>query len=209
MPFLEIVTRTCGTRPGMLERNQDSLKRLADPDWTQTLVVDDQQRGVAWAVGNLRNVEATGEWVWVLDDDDVCVDVGLIGELRAAVALCANPPDVVMVKALHSKYGMLPSSGNWMRAPVCGNIGTSCYIVRRDVWNATHDAWVEKYAGDFEYIRHLWETPGLVFRWLDTVAAWYPQQSLGAGEAEAVEGRPRMMHEYTNSKVGSGGRDAR
>lgn len=189
MAFLEVITRTFGERPGMLQRNLDSLAALSDPDWQRTVILDDARRGVAWAVGNLRNVEATGEWVWVLDDDDRCMDRGLVGLVkklaRSETGQSERTPDVVMVRCYHARFGMLPSTANWQREPVRGNIGTSNYIVRREVWNATRDLWRELYDGDYWYIKALWERRDLRFAWLPTMAAFYPQQSLGAAEPAA------------------------
>jgi len=185
MAFLEVVTRTFGQRPGMLQRNLHSLTSQTDPDWTRRLVIDDAARGVAWAVGNLGTVVATGDYVWVLDDDDVCARATLVAELKT-IAHMERWPDVIMVRALHEKFGMLPSDGNWEAAPVRGNVGTSCYVVRRDVWNAHRMAWLERYDGDFWWIDHLWHEPGLRWYWHDVLAAWYPQQSVGAGEGPDV-----------------------
>lgn len=144
-------------------------------------MIDDARRGVAWAVGNLRNVEACGEYVWVLDDDDLCSWPSLVAELKE-IAAEHDWPDVIMVRALHERFGLLPSNDNWEQAPVLGNVGTSCYIVRRDVWNAHRAAWVDRYDGDFYWIDHLWHTPGLRWHWHNEIAAYYPQQSLGEAE---------------------------
>lgn len=179
MPFLEVITRTFGKRPAMLARNLESLTLQTDSDWCRTVLVDDNERGVAWAVGNLATVEATGDYVWVLDDDDLCCRPTLVAELKDITERIQ--PDVIMVKAYHAKFGMLPSMANWTSRPVLGNIGTSCYIVRRDVWNAHHDAWTERYDGDFWFIDHLWDAQ-CSFYWHPVTAAYYPQQSIGAGE---------------------------
>lgn len=179
MTFLEVITRTFGKRPKMLARNLESLTVQTDSDWCRTVVVDDKERGVAWAVGNLATVEATGEYVWVLDDDDLCCRPTLVAELKDITERIA--PDVIMVKAYHAKFGMLPSRANWTSRPVLGNVGTSCYIVRRDVWNAHHDAWTERYDGDYWFIDALWNAKCSVY-WHPVTAAYYPQQSIGAGE---------------------------
>lgn len=181
MAFLEVITRTFGARPTMLQRNLDSLQAQTDPDWTRRLVIDDAARGVAWAVANLSTVEAVGDYVWALDDDDVCARPELVAELRT-IAQTADWPDVIMVRAYHEKFGLLPNNENWQRRPLLGNVGTSCYIVRRDVWNAYRMAWLERYDGDFWWIDHLWNQPGLRWYWYDVTAAYYPQQSIGAGE---------------------------
>ena len=191
MAFLDVITRTFGARPIMLQRNLDSLTSQTDMDWTRRLVIDDAAHGVAWAVGNLATVEAQGEYVWVLDDDDVCARATLVAELKT-IAYMERWPDVIMVRARHEKFGLLPDNGNWEQRPVLGNVGTSCYIVRGDVWNAHRQAWQARYDGDFWWIDHLWQQPGLRWYWHDVTAAWYPQQSIGAPEEITANAEQRM-----------------
>lgn len=181
MAFLDVIVRTFGQRPAMLQRNWDSLVALEDTDWRRVLVVDREARGVAWAVGNLSTVQVSADYVWVLDDDDMCCRPSLLGELRK-IALQERCPSVIMVRAFHERFGMLPSDGNWQERPVLGNVGTSCFIVRGDVWNAHRAAWQARYDGDFWWIDHLWQQPGLRWYWHDVTAAWYPQQGLGEPE---------------------------
>lgn len=179
MAFLEVLTRTFGQRPNMLTRNVVALASQTDPDYMHHMVVDHERRGVAWAVGNLANVEATGEYVWVLDDDDLCSRSTLIAELKDIVT--ELQPDVIMVRALHEEFGMLPDQRNWRRQPVLGNIGTSCYIVRREIWNKYRSRWDARYDGDYWFIQSLWDQE-CEFYWHDVIAAHYPQQSIGAPE---------------------------
>lgn len=179
MAFLEVITRTFGKRPAMLARNAESLAQQTDPDYEHTIVMDAQARGVAWAVANLATIEATGEYVWVLDDDDLCCRPTLIAELKAITK--DIQPDVIMVRAYHGNFGKLPSDANWQQRPVLANVGTSCYIVRSDVWNAHRNAWVERYDGDFWFIDHLWDAE-CSFYWHDYTAAYYPQRLIGAAE---------------------------
>jgi hypothetical protein len=177
--FLEILTRTFGQRPRMLRRCTDSLKDLHDPDWVQTIIRDEQGRGVAWANRNLASVDATGDYVWVLDDDDICCYHDLIGELKELVA--SSAPDVIMVRCYHAKFGMLPADDLWGQRPMMGTVGSSNVIVRREVWNEHRDGWREVYAGDFWFINRLWDA-GLQWAWHYQTACYYPQQSNGATE---------------------------
>jgi glycosyltransferase involved in cell wall biosynthesis len=181
MAFLDVIVRTFGRRPVLLERNLASLAALEDTDWRRVLVVDDQARGCAWANRNLATVDVAGEYVWVLDDDDLCCRPSLLGELRT-IAAAENWPDVIMVRAFHERFGLLPSDANWQQRPVRGNVGWSCFIVRASVWHVHRQAIVERYDADFWWIDHLWQQPGLRWYWHDVTAAWYPQQSIGAPE---------------------------
>lgn len=180
-PFLEIVTRTFPQRSRMLARNRASLAGLTDKDWVQTLLVDTVGRGCIWANCNLANLAPTGQWLWILDDDDVCCLPNLIEELRGATA--RRKPGIVMVRVQHERFGRLPSDANWGERPIMGQIGYSNFLVRADVWEK-HRARAfsaDKYAGDYSAIDYLWSQK-LVFHWLDVLAAYYPQRSIGAAE---------------------------
>lgn len=180
--FLEIITRTFGRRPGMLARNQASLIRQTDPDWQQTLVVDDVGRGCAWANANLATVAAIGDYVWVLDDDDVCLRDTLVAELKHKALVCADPY-VIMLRAQHADFGILPHEENWQERPVLADIGFSNFVVRGDIWNLYRADFAKMavYEADFCFVDLLWRQ-SFPFVWLDVVGASYPQRSLGASE---------------------------
>jgi hypothetical protein len=177
MAFLEVLTRTFGERPGLLARCQASLEQLEDGDWTQRILVDKERRGVARACRRLARVEATGEWVWVLDDDDLCRYRGLVGMLRSQ----PDEIDAVMVRVQHGTFGLLPPRDRWGQEPVCGQIGPSNVIVRRETWQRYREGWTDAYTGDFAYIHGLWEA-GVRFAWVDVLAAEQPEAMQGAGE---------------------------
>ena len=179
MAFLQIITRTFGERPAMLRRNIESLATQIDPDYEHTIVLDDQTRGSSWANRNLATVEATGNYVWVLDDDDRCCRPQLIVELKEIAHM--GHPDVIMVRASHAVHGTLPNDANWRHAPVLANVGWSCYIVRAGAWEAHRDKIVESYDADFWWIDALWNAR-CSFYWHDVIAADYPQQSIGVPE---------------------------
>lgn len=177
--FLEILTRTFPGRPYYLKRCQESLTHLRDPDWSQRIIMDEAGRGVEWANANMGTIQADGDWIWVLDDDDVCCYYDLIGDLKALVR--KTKPDIVIVRSYHAQWNMLPPYERWLQRPIMGQIGPSCVVVRRDVWNAFHHAWTPTYAGDFWYINTLWDAK-LKIAWLPITAAYQTQQSRGQGD---------------------------
>ena len=181
MAFLQVITRTFGQRPEMLKRNRASLDALTSKDWEQTIVEDTEGRGVSWANQNLQHVLATGDYVWVLDDDDVCALPELVEELREAVN--KHLPPVVVMWAYHEKWGMLPDIEHWGKAPTLGKCGFSNFFIRSDVWNRERAMFANFacYEADYEFANHLWKQ-GYQFEWHDALAAWYPQQSNGAVE---------------------------
>ena len=95
MPFLEVLTRTY-KRPKMLKRNIDSILTQTDKDFTHTLLNDDVGRGIAWSYQNLASYAPflVGDYVWILDDDDLAVSQTLIADLKTIAQ--AHNPDVIM-----------------------------------------------------------------------------------------------------------------
>lgn len=176
MPFLEILTRTIPGREWLLERCQESVGLLRDPDYVQRVIRDEKVRGVSWANRNYATIEAVGEWVWLLDDDDLCSDADLIAKLRWVIA--KENPDVILMRTVHGRWGVLPDRERWGQRPVMGHIGPSCLAVKGAVWNAYRDCWTETYAGDFWFINDLWDA-GLKVSWLPIIAGYQPHQNAG------------------------------
>jgi hypothetical protein len=190
--FLEIITRTFNARPQMLAINQASLRRFTDPDWTQTLLVDDAARGIGWASRNMAAYapNLVGKYIWVLDDDDVCIYPPLVEELKFIVA--DSDPDVIMVRMDHGMGRILPEDLMWSLEPEMGRIGGSAVIVRRAVWQAHAGAWAsDRYTSDFDFITALWEGQHSIY-WHDVVASRVMKQSYGQPEATNPWHQPKF-----------------
>jgi hypothetical protein len=190
--FLEVITRTFGQRPLLLQRCRRSLELLHSSDWEQRIVVDEQGRGVAWANRNLATVETTGDWVWVLDDDNIASHRDLIGELKALIR--RKKPEIVIARCYHRKYGMLPPYDLWEQRPVRDRYDGACLFARGDIWNKYRDGWVADYAGDWHFVNHLWEA-GVKAAWLPVAAAYLPEALYGRPE-QVAGGEKRVYFNY-------------
>jgi len=159
-----------------LAANQASLANMEDDDWIQTVVRDDIGRGVAWANANLATVAAQGDYVWILDDDDLCANPDLLGALKP---LLGAP--VIAVRATHAVFRLLPHDRHWGGPPVLGDCTWSNYFVRGDVWeeHRSYLAQCDVYEGDYRFAAHLWEAVG-PFALCDIVGAYYPRVGAGA-----------------------------
>lgn len=120
--------------------------------------------------------------MWILDDDDECIEPAFIERLKTFTQ--DDPPAVVIVRMDHGPLGVLPAEATWGQRPHVGGIGVSGFVVRADVWEATHDLWQERYDADGLYIGSLWDM-GYRFGWLDVVASRCQRfMSSGRGEDE-------------------------
>lgn len=183
MAFLEVLTR-CYRRPRMLRRNQASLDAQTDPDWMQTLLVDDSGDGIAAAQERIGNYAPSlvGDYIWILDDDDECADRELVRELKTIAT--RHDPDVIMVRMDHGERGVLPSAFEWEEPPTLGRIGCSAYIVKRRVWRRHAGAWFPgRYHSDFDFIASIFadEEPLNIY-WHDVIASRV--QWIGLGRPE-------------------------
>lgn len=191
MPFLEVLTRVY-KRPQMLAINVESLRHQTDDDWTQTYLVDNVGRGINWSHENMAAYapRLVGEWVWIVDDDDMCTCPTLVADLKRIVA--EHDPDVIMLKMDHGR-AVLPDAETWGDGPVCGHIGCSAYVVKRELWQEHAGAMVPGwYGSDFSLINSIfgnnpamglapWIKQPRIY-WHDCVASRVQQQSFGQAE---------------------------
>lgn len=186
-PLLEVLTRTLVGRERLLGENQASLTALETgpgATWVQSLLPDPVGRGVPWANVRMRREggRLAGRYVWVLDDDDVCVYPRLVMDLATIVGDYA--PDVVMVQMDHGEgMGVLPPAALWgRRALGLGLVGVSAPIVRREVWAEHAWAWGDRYEGDFDFVTALLGNLRLRVYWHPVVASRVQRVSRGSAK---------------------------
>lgn len=166
----------------MLMANIRSLMAQSISDWEQAFLVDSVGLGIGASYKRMAHFEPIGAWIWILDDDDVCVHDALVADLRHIVD--ANPAvQVVMVRMDHGdELGILPDEAVWQKEPIMGHLGVSSYIVRRDVWQRHKAAFTSgTYASDFDFIADVWREQPVVV-WHDVVASRVQRISHGATE---------------------------
>jgi hypothetical protein len=193
VPFLEVLTRVY-KRPQMLAINMESLRAQTDPDWIQTFLVDDVGRGIGWSHEHMGAYapNLVGDYIFVLDDDDMCTCHTLVADLKRIAA--EHDPDVIMVRMEHKDGVVLPGPALWGGDElVYGQLGVSAYIVRRSVWQAHAGAWTPGwYGSDFSFISSVfgnnpalglapWIQPPHIY-WHDCIASRVQRQSFGEPE---------------------------
>lgn len=182
MPFLEILTRHLITRPNLLGANQASLDQL-DGDWEQTLLVDGVGHGIGWSQLQMRDYapRMTGDYIWILDDDDICIRPTLMRELESIAYVI--DPDLIMMRMDHGPRGIQPDNQHWQKPPAHGHIGSSTYVVRRELWQHCAEAWSDEYHADFLFGKALFDTSPMVV-WHDVIASRVQLIGLGRSEKE-------------------------
>jgi hypothetical protein len=182
MAFLEVITR-CYERPKMLKHNIDSLLCQTCDDWTQTLLIDEVGHGVGWSYQEMARQadELEGDYIWILDDDDMCIRNTLVDELSTIVT--DRNPDVIMLRMNHLQRGILPSH-TWGQYPRMGDIGCSAFVVRRDVW-VKHSVEFERgdYSNDYYFISAIFDDSTVDIFWHDVIASQIQKISMGKPEA--------------------------
>ena len=183
MPFLEVLTRTFMGRPNMLVANTQSIEALAGADHSHVVLVDYQQQGVAAANAALANYEPTGSYVWVLDDDDVCVYPAMVNDLKYLSWLNGMPPAFIVRMDHGDLLGVLPDAAHWLQPPVEAGIGCSAIITRRDVWMYCRKAWASgRYASDYDFISAVWAAHADRIIWHNVIASRCQRISRGQPE---------------------------
>lgn len=180
-PFLEILTRTFNARPRMFAAHKISLAMQTDQDFTHTVLVDSDRRGLVWATENMAAYapRLVGEYIFVLDDDDELIRPTFVADLKELAVLYA--PDVIMMRMDHGAGCILPSA-RWGKSPRVGEIGVSAFVVRRDVWQAHAGAWLPGcYTSDFQFINSIWQARPQIY-WWDVTASRVQVQSFGQPE---------------------------
>lgn len=181
--FLEIVTRTFMQRPNLLVANREALLAQTSDAWKQTLLVDYHRRGVIYANKAMRLFTPSGRYVWLLDDDDICIRPTLVQELQEIAQL--NAPDVIFLRMDHGELGVLPDESQWgNRRLHHGHIGCSGFVVRDETWMAFRHNWGESYHGDFEFISAVAADKQVRVYWHDVIASRVQRISRGASEEE-------------------------
>ena len=187
MKTLCIITRCHPARPGMTEKCIASVKNQSCDDYQHLLLQHDKTEkgyGVEEANKSLHGVEGiNGHYVMVLDDDDMLIDGRVVRDIVNAVK---DNPDVVMFKGVIDKHGILPPIGLWEQPPVRGKIGSFCFAVSKQYWDAYCRYWAssEGYPamGDYTFINACYKNAKKVV-WLDRVMA-ITQNGANRGKSE-------------------------
>jgi hypothetical protein len=180
--FLEILTR-CYKRPNLLLNNQASLDSQTSSDWSQTLLIDDVGHGVRWANRRLWYYapQLEGDYIWILDDDDVCTVPTFVSDLKQIVK--KNKPLLIMVRGEIENMGIVPSDNFWQDTPQKYRIGMSNFVVERETFQRYANCFLYDLAGDYSFISCTYNSiPKDKVYWFDKVVMRTQQKGNGKPE---------------------------
>lgn len=166
MPFMTFVTRCCN-RPGPLKRNRDSVSNQSDKDYDHVFITDNIGRGISWANQQfyVNRHLVTGDFVYLLDDDDYLVYPDFIKSIKQIVS--SQSPDVIMVK-MQTEAHIFPKDDVWRKRIIMGSIGTSCFCVSNKVYQLHIKAFGRTSCGDYHFIKEVFNS-GYKIYWLDKI----------------------------------------
>ena len=155
-PFITIVTR-CYKRPEALRNNVRSLKAQTDLDYEQVFIIDRIGHGLAAADQSLNKYKDAncGEYVMVLDDDDMITDNQFIEKLKA-IKKAENPDIIIWKGKFFQEQTILPPEDSlWGIRPIRFKIGSFSYCMTHKLFSKYIHVCKTGDTGDFDFIHRV------------------------------------------------------
>lgn len=181
-PFLTIITRhMLNKRNGMFEKHMASVCRLNSCNYEHLFIIDRHGCGMLNANRSFEHAKPKGEFVHLADDDDFYTDPEFANRLFEH-----KSADVIMFKnKILTGDGdqIYPKPQSWKSlAPRRGQIGGSCFAVRRWVFEKYIHHFGHVSFGDWHFITNVLSEPGINVRYIDRVMFETGRVSHGAVE---------------------------
>lgn len=165
-PFITIITRHFNSenRAKWFELNKKSVEMQTDNDYVHLILED--KIGIGSHKANLMFNEnkdfVEGEYVFMLDDDDCFIRNDFISDMKS-ISIKYNYPEVIFVQMTLGGR-LIPDEYCWKKAKMEKNhIGTSCFVMRRDIWKKNIHMFSESQTGDFDFINHVYNKKPTVY----------------------------------------------
>jgi len=156
-PFITIVTRCC-KRPQALLNNIRSLKAQTDPDYEQVFIFDKVGHGLAAADRSLnmyKNINC-GDYIMVLDDDDIITDNKFIEKLKI-IKKESSPNVIIWQGKFFSETKILPLQDKfWGARPIKCQIGSFNYCMTHELYTKYVNVCRTGFTGDFDFINRVY-----------------------------------------------------
>lgn len=179
-PFMSIVTRKHPNRPVMFQQNLDSVNIQTDQDFEHIILRDDV--GIGSAKANMmfywNRDQVSGDYVFMLDDDDVLTEPTFVEDMKKIVA--SGDYDVIMIRMILNGE-LYPTSTVWKKQPVKNHIGTSNFIIKNSIWKDHIRNFLPMQTGDYNFIKTVFESKPSVI-WVDKIYSKTLRVSCGLPE---------------------------
>jgi len=171
--LLSIITRVHPKRTKFLAICKESVSLQTNKDFEHLFLYDDSEKGKGRGYANQmfflkRNeINIKGDYVMVLDDDDIMVYNDFIKDLREIVK--KDDYDMIIFKGELVGLGVVPHQHLWEKSPQRSGIGSFCIAVKKELWNKYIDEFGKhEVSGDFLFIKKCYENSKKVY-WLNRV----------------------------------------
>jgi hypothetical protein len=175
--FLTIVTWAY-KRPTFFAKQQASLKAQTCQDFENPITVDDVGIGIPKHHEGLSKAECKGDYFWIFDDDDEITDTSFIECIKKLAE--EEKPDAIVVPSWQG-----PKMLGWQGELKFGNTGSINFISSREVWNRHRAFYGLHSGGDWTYIHHVLQEPGLKIVRFDKCMLRSQVVSYGRTEAQS------------------------
>ena len=191
-PFLSIVTRSY-KRPNYLKKCLQSVFEQHDPDFQHIVLFDDV--GVGSAKSNQALSESllyvTGEYVLIVDDDDIIEDRDFIRFMKMRVISNQKVLGVIMQARVP---GHIIPTDNQINSHILREsfVSSSCFCLRQDIFNRFIQFFSvqapgvssDRHGGDFSMIDMVSKSCEL--EWHHRVVVHTPRWNFGQPESDSL-----------------------
>jgi hypothetical protein len=148
-PFMSILTR-CYKRPNFLYVLQSSLECQTDKDFEHILLIDEKGQGIGGAncFFYKKRELPIGEYIFLLDDDNFIAYKDFVKDIKEIAK--KHSPDIIYFKK--KQIIEYPTFKSWKKWPIRDHIDTSCFCVKREVFEKHILEFCQPKKGDYHFI---------------------------------------------------------
>lgn len=187
LPLVSIITRVMpNKRPKLFAQHKASIAALTSTDYEQVFIIDRIGHGMLAANRSFAQANPFGKYVYLLDDDDYLTRPDFIQLVASAKTEGGNDPDVIFFKnKILTGDGdqLYPKPQSWQtRQPKRGQIGGSCFVVKRWVFDLYIHHFGHPSFGDWHFITRVLADDAVRCVWVDELIMQTGKVSRGAAE---------------------------
>jgi len=159
------------------------VERQTDQDFDHVIFYDNKLEGIPSAnrIFSDRKRFVTGDYIFILDDDDFLRANDFVSDMRHLVENCGSP-GVIVIRMLMENI-VYPVMSVWGSGSVLpGTIGAPCIVVSNHLWHENIDNFkTTETPGDFNFIESIFSKIPTI-EWRDKVYVEVPHLNWGKPE---------------------------